>query len=272
MYILASTCTRAFSLDPDFVRDTGLMNLTLYILANRRNKILICYETKYFDSLCYQLQCPTTIVPFFGDQFFWGDRIHQKGLGPEPIPIAQLSVDALSSAIRFMLQPEVFVIFRLYASTALFCWAIIFWFPSVWTCIFYVRSHLGYFPTMSCSSSIFCGVNTLLELLFQTEKWIMNIEMRDENTLLWYRSMLIVLSSIKLYCFQVKSRVMELAKLIENEDGVASAVDAFHRHLPHERPIPPASPEQKESENDEYSNPIQWFFSLIGKFCCRVCS
>ncbi|KAL2894268.1 Sterol 3-beta-glucosyltransferase UGT80B1, partial [Bienertia sinuspersici] len=50
--------------------------------------------------------CPTTVVPFFGDQFFWGDRIHQKGLGPEPIPIPQLSIDALSDAIRFMLQPE----------------------------------------------------------------------------------------------------------------------------------------------------------------------
>ncbi|CAA0831630.1 Sterol 3-beta-glucosyltransferase UGT80B1 [Striga hermonthica] len=51
--------------------------------------------------------CPTTIVPFFGDQFFWGERIHQKGLGPAPIPISQLSVDSLSEAITFMLQPEV---------------------------------------------------------------------------------------------------------------------------------------------------------------------
>jgi len=46
-------------------------------------------------------------VPFFGDQFFWGDRIYEKGLGPAPIPIAQLSVENLSSSIRFMLQPEV---------------------------------------------------------------------------------------------------------------------------------------------------------------------
>ncbi|TQD95537.1 hypothetical protein C1H46_018830 [Malus baccata] len=51
--------------------------------------------------------CPTTIVPFFGDQFFWGDRIHEKGLGPVPIPISQLSVENLSNAIRFMLEPEV---------------------------------------------------------------------------------------------------------------------------------------------------------------------
>jgi len=53
------------------------------------------------------LQCPTTIVPFFGDQFFWGDRIYQKGLGPTPIPISQLSLENLTNAIKFMLQPEV---------------------------------------------------------------------------------------------------------------------------------------------------------------------
>lgn len=56
-------------------------------------------------NLC--LQCPTTIVPFFGDQFFWGDRIYEKGLGPAPIPIAQLNVENLSNSIGFMLQPEV---------------------------------------------------------------------------------------------------------------------------------------------------------------------
>ncbi|XP_044475534.1 sterol 3-beta-glucosyltransferase UGT80B1-like isoform X2 [Mangifera indica] len=114
--------------------------------------------------------CPTTIVPFFGDQFFWGDRIKERGLGPTPIPISQLTVDNLSNAIRFMLQPE------------------------------------------------------------------------------------------------VKSRAMELAKLIENEDGVASAVDAFHRHLPPELPLPPPSP-----EGDDGPNPVQWFFIQLGKWCCQPC-
>lgn len=114
--------------------------------------------------------CPTTIVPFFGDQFFWGDRIHQRGLGPAPIPISQLSVETLTDAIRFMLQPE------------------------------------------------------------------------------------------------VKSQAMELAKLIENEDGVAAAVDAFHRHLPPHLPLPTAS-----SSEDTDPNPLQWFFSLIEKWCCLPC-
>ncbi|KAL9243698.1 hypothetical protein vseg_017554 [Gypsophila vaccaria] len=116
--------------------------------------------------------CPTTIVPFFGDQFFWGDRIYQKGLGPEPIPIAELSVEALSDAIRFMLEPE------------------------------------------------------------------------------------------------VKSRVLEIAQLIENEDGVAAAVDAFHRHLPHDFPKPP----EPSKPEEDHPNPIQWFFAQIGNVCGRVCS
>nr|AGU14105.1 UDP-glycosyltransferase [Cicer arietinum] len=114
--------------------------------------------------------CPTTIVPFFGDQFFWGDRIHQKELGPAPIPIYELNVENLSNAIKFMLQPE------------------------------------------------------------------------------------------------VKSRAMEVAKLIENEDGVAAAVDAFHRHLPEELPLP--TPSHVEEDN---LSPLEWFFDQLAKWCCVPC-
>lgn len=115
--------------------------------------------------------CPTTVVPFFGDQFFWGERVHERGLGPEPIPISQLNVEALSNAIRFMLQPE------------------------------------------------------------------------------------------------VKSLAMELAKSIENEDGVAAAVDAFHRHLPPELPIPVESSDVE----DDHPNFLQRFFIRIGRLCCLPC-
>ncbi|KAJ1438435.1 UDP-glucuronosyl/UDP-glucosyltransferase [Sesbania bispinosa] len=114
--------------------------------------------------------CPTTIIPFFGDQFFWGDRIYEKGLGPAPIPISQLSLEHLSNAIKFMLQPE------------------------------------------------------------------------------------------------VKSRAMEIAKLIENEDGVAAAVDAFHRHLPPQLPLPTPSPVE-----EDHANPLQWFFLRLAKLCCLPC-
>ncbi|XP_011625938.1 sterol 3-beta-glucosyltransferase UGT80B1 [Amborella trichopoda] len=112
--------------------------------------------------------CPTTIIPFFGDQFFWGDRVHEKGVGPAPIPIYELSVERLANAIRFMLDPE------------------------------------------------------------------------------------------------VKLKAMELAKEIENEDGVAAAVDAFHRHLPEELPLP--SP-----PTEEPPNPFDWIFQALHKWCCLPC-
>lgn len=36
----------------------------------------------------------------------------------------------------------------------------------------------------------------------------------------------------------MKQRAVELAKAMENEDGVAGAVDAFHRHFPRRKPEP----------------------------------
>lgn len=54
------------------------------------------------------VQCPTTIVPFFGDQPFWGDRVHARGVGPAPIPVDQFSLPKLVEAINFMLDSKVF--------------------------------------------------------------------------------------------------------------------------------------------------------------------
>ncbi|KEH29080.1 UDP-glucose:sterol 3-O-glucosyltransferase [Medicago truncatula] len=51
--------------------------------------------------------CPTTIVPFFGDQPFWGERVHDRGVGPPPIPIDVFSLPKLIAAINFMLDPKV---------------------------------------------------------------------------------------------------------------------------------------------------------------------
>ncbi|CAK7349247.1 unnamed protein product [Dovyalis caffra] len=104
--------------------------------------------------------CPTTIVPFFGDQPFWGDRVHARGVGPPPIPVDEFSLTKLVDAINFMLKPK------------------------------------------------------------------------------------------------VKERAVELAKAMENEDGVAGAVKAFFKHLPRRKPEPEPSPEPSS------------FFSLSKCFGC----
>ncbi|OIT06895.1 PREDICTED: sterol 3-beta-glucosyltransferase UGT80A2-like isoform X1 [Nicotiana attenuata] len=92
--------------------------------------------------------CPTTVVPFFGDQPFWGERVHARGVGPPPIPVDEFSLDKLVDAIRFMLDPK------------------------------------------------------------------------------------------------VKEQAVELAKAMENEDGVTGAVKAFFKHLPRKKPEPEQLPKR----------------------------
>lgn len=43
---------------------------------------------------------PNVVVPFFGDQHFWGWRVEELGAGPKPIRHTKLSVERLASAIR----------------------------------------------------------------------------------------------------------------------------------------------------------------------------
>jgi UDP:flavonoid glycosyltransferase YjiC (YdhE family) len=50
---------------------------------------------------------PTVIVPFFGDQPFWGSMIARAGAGPEPMPYKTLTSDQLADGILTALKPEV---------------------------------------------------------------------------------------------------------------------------------------------------------------------
>ncbi|KAM5381425.1 hypothetical protein ACJA88_004500 [Fusarium oxysporum] len=49
---------------------------------------------------------PTTIVPFFGDQPFWGNMVASAGAGPEPIPQKAITVGRLVEAIEFCSTPQ----------------------------------------------------------------------------------------------------------------------------------------------------------------------
>jgi UDP:flavonoid glycosyltransferase YjiC (YdhE family) len=42
---------------------------------------------------------PTIIVPFFGDQKFWGEAVHRAGAGPAPIPIKTVSAELFAAAL-----------------------------------------------------------------------------------------------------------------------------------------------------------------------------
>ncbi|HMQ34311.1 MAG TPA: glycosyltransferase [Chloroflexaceae bacterium] len=42
---------------------------------------------------------PSIVTPFFGDQPFWGQRVHELGVGPRPIPRRRLTADSLAEAV-----------------------------------------------------------------------------------------------------------------------------------------------------------------------------
>ena len=43
---------------------------------------------------------PQVVVPFFGDQHFWGQRVHELAVGPRPVPRRRLTADRLAAALR----------------------------------------------------------------------------------------------------------------------------------------------------------------------------
>ena len=49
---------------------------------------------------------PTVVVPFFGDQPFWGQMVANAKAGPEPIPYKALNKDNLADAIRYCATNE----------------------------------------------------------------------------------------------------------------------------------------------------------------------
>ena len=49
---------------------------------------------------------PNVIVPFFGDQPFWGDRVHALGAGPRPVGQEDLTAERLAEAIAAATDDE----------------------------------------------------------------------------------------------------------------------------------------------------------------------
>ena len=53
---------------------------------------------------------PSVVVPYFYDQFFWGKRLQDLGVGPAPLAQKHLQAGKLAEAIRFVTTtPEVSV-------------------------------------------------------------------------------------------------------------------------------------------------------------------
>ncbi|KAJ4991010.1 glycosyltransferase family 28 domain-containing protein [Stagonosporopsis vannaccii] len=49
---------------------------------------------------------PTVVVPFFGDQPFWGAMVARAGAGPDPVPYKDLTAEKLAESIGKALEPQ----------------------------------------------------------------------------------------------------------------------------------------------------------------------
>jgi sterol 3beta-glucosyltransferase len=50
---------------------------------------------------------PTIILPFFGDQYFWGNNVMKNGVGPTPIPGKNVTAEELAEALKFVHREDV---------------------------------------------------------------------------------------------------------------------------------------------------------------------
>ena len=51
-----------------------------------------------------QAGVPSLVIPFFGDQGFWGECVAQAGVGPSPIPRKVLTAERLAQGIQTMIS------------------------------------------------------------------------------------------------------------------------------------------------------------------------
>jgi UDP:flavonoid glycosyltransferase YjiC (YdhE family) len=51
---------------------------------------------------------PALIIPHIADQFYWGQRIHELGAGPQPIRRVSLDQQNLASALRKLVDDDDF--------------------------------------------------------------------------------------------------------------------------------------------------------------------
>jgi UDP:flavonoid glycosyltransferase YjiC (YdhE family) len=71
-------------------------------------KIRACVHHGGAGTTAIGLKCglPTMIVPFFGDQYFWGSMLGKSGAGPEPVAYKHLTSDKLAEGIKYLLTKE----------------------------------------------------------------------------------------------------------------------------------------------------------------------
>ncbi|ORY59250.1 uncharacterized protein BCR38DRAFT_445994 [Pseudomassariella vexata] len=86
---------------------------TVYMLGNTPHdwlfpqvKAAVIHGGAGTTAIALKCGIPTMIVPFFGDQNFWGSMVGSARAGPDPVPYKKLNVEKLAEGIKFCLTDE----------------------------------------------------------------------------------------------------------------------------------------------------------------------
>jgi UDP:flavonoid glycosyltransferase YjiC (YdhE family) len=66
---------------------------------------VVCHGGAGTTGTALRAGVPVAVVPHMGDQPYWGRRVHELGLGPEPVHRAQLTPDRLSAMVASFADP-----------------------------------------------------------------------------------------------------------------------------------------------------------------------
>ncbi|CAK7199056.1 hypothetical protein SEUCBS139899_001724 [Sporothrix eucalyptigena] len=85
----------------------------IYMLENTPHdwlfpKVRACVIHGGAGTTAIALKCglPIMVVPFFGDQYFWGSMIEKSKVGPKPVPYKRLTAERLADGIKYLLGEE----------------------------------------------------------------------------------------------------------------------------------------------------------------------
>ncbi|KAG8715301.1 hypothetical protein FRC08_010741 [Ceratobasidium sp. 394] len=105
------------SLDADIMRDPDSLaragNLDILVLGNVPHDWLferVCAVCHHGGAARLKPPCvrkPTIVIPFFGDQPWWGAQVHARGAGPVPLVPKPLLPSTLAEAFRYTQRVDV---------------------------------------------------------------------------------------------------------------------------------------------------------------------
>ena len=104
---LLATGWNGLSSETDFSKEVFMIESAPHAWLFPRMSVVVHHGGAGTTAAGLRAGVPTIIIPHANDQFFWGRRIAELGVGPDPIPRKKLTAENLAEAINCATQREI---------------------------------------------------------------------------------------------------------------------------------------------------------------------